>query len=126
VSPESELEGRWTEYWAPAGAAQTQEYLFFPDGRFGWQAPADSNTPVTLRAGQYRVEDGELILFVHREVGPGAGQSPAEQRMELGDCPPNQEALAIDAGYRCVSVAGRAFWRRAPTNPTDTGLFFPE
>jgi hypothetical protein len=121
------LVGHWAEYWAPRGRADTEQYFFFDDGRFGWlAAEAGSAVPVTLRAGQYRVQDGALVLLVQREVGPDAGQSPAEQRLELGDCPPNREADALDAGYRCVSLGGKAFWHRGQNHAAQRARFFPE
>lgn len=112
------LQGSWVEYWALSGRAETQRYTFMNDGRFGWCAGPNSAAPAT-RWGRFSVAGDALVLTVQGEdaqhdCSGGACRKlhePAlEQRLPLGPCPPNDEARALDAHYRCVSVGGQAFW----------------
>jgi hypothetical protein len=113
------LHGSWVEYWAVSGRADTQRYTFMPDGRFGWCAGPSDAVPA-LRWGRFSVTPDALVLSVQGEDArrdcDGAAacrtvhQPALEQRLPLGPCPPNEEARALDAHYRCVSVAGQAFW----------------
>lgn len=123
------LHGSWMEYWALAGHADTQRYTFMPDGRFGWCAGPDVNAAPARRWGRYSLSGDELVLSVQGEdatadcdgKGPcrSAHQPAAEQRLPLGACPPNDEARALDAHYRCISVGGQAFWLRDGQGKSD-------
>ena len=125
---QDELQGSWVEYWALSGRAETQRYTFTSDGRFGWCAGPDAGAPAR-RWGRFSVASDALVLNVQGEdathgCAAGAGcrtlHEPAvEQRLPLGACPPNDEARALDAHYRCVSVAGQAFWLREPSTASD-------
>jgi len=118
LAPEA-LHGSWVEYWAVSGRADTQRYTFTPDGRFGWCAGPSDAVPA-LRWGRFSVSPDALVLSVQGEDArrdcDGAAtcrtvHEPAvEQRLPLGPCPANEEARALDAHYRCVSVGGQAFW----------------
>ena len=115
-----ELVGAWAEYWAPVnGAADTQRYVFLADGRFGWQARGAAGS----RSGRYVVEGRTLVLSVERAEGDGV--QPGERRVELGECPPNEEARHLDAGYRCVGFDGDAFWRRGEASAEAHPQLFP-
>lgn len=116
------MRGLWVEYWAVEGHADTQGYALFEDGRFGWRAASGAGGDVVRRWGQWTTEGETLVLRVQGEElrGGCTGEDckvlhdPArELRLELGECPPNEEAKALDASYRCISIAGQAFWRRA-------------
>jgi hypothetical protein len=123
------LHGSWMEYWALAGHADTQRYTFRPDGRFGWCAAPDTNAVPARRWGRYSLEGEDLVLSVQGEdasadcdgKGPcrSAHQPALEQRLPLGACPPNDEARALDAHYRCISVGGQAFWLRDGQGKSD-------
>jgi hypothetical protein len=134
------LHGSWMEYWALAGHADTQRFTFMPDGRFGWCAAPDSGAGAGAAApggdavparrwGRYSLAGQELVLSVQGEDitsdcdGKGPCRSthvPAlEQRLPLGACPPNDEARALDAHYRCISVGGQAFWLRDGQGKSD-------
>jgi len=118
LAPEA-LHGSWVEFWAVSGRADTQRYTFTPDGRFGWCAGPSDAVPA-LRWGRFSVSSDALVLSVQGEdarhdCDGGAAcrtvhQPAVEQRLPLGACPPNDEARALDAHYRCVSVGGQAFW----------------
>lgn len=117
-----DLTGFWAEFWAPPkGRAETQRFVFLGDGRFGWLAPRRDAAPVDplQRSGRFSFEGQSLVLEVERErFADGRVTEHAERvRMvlELGECPDNQEARALDASYVCRSIGGRAFWRRSPT-----------
>jgi hypothetical protein len=113
------LHGSWVEYWAVDGRADTQRFTFTPDGRFGWCAGPSDAVPA-LRWGRFSVSSDALVLSVQgedarRDCDGSAAcrtvhEAPVEQRLPLGACPPNEEARALDAHYRCVSVGGQAFW----------------
>ena len=117
----AELTGDWVEYWAVSGATDTQRYTFGQDGRFEWHAAA-ATPDVARRWGSFRVDGADLVLSCegHEQRRDCKGQAcnvadqPAvEQRLLLGECPPNVEAKALDANYRCLSIGGHAFWRKA-------------
>ncbi len=125
-----ELHGFWAEYWALQGRAETQRYVFLADARFGWLAP-QRDTPKqdpVQRSGRFSIVAGDLVLQVESErFGDGhvAAHTPAVPlTLEIGDCPPNQEAQAVDASYVCQSIGGRAFWRR--TKPDSATSLDPE
>jgi hypothetical protein len=119
------LVGEWAEFWAVSGGAATQRYTFWPDGRFEWQAPPGAAAdPIRRRFGTWELAQDRLILHVAGEdlaatcadhTRPCQSVTEArssEEQLELGPCPANEEARALDASYRCVSIRGRAFWRR--------------
>jgi hypothetical protein len=120
------LVGEWAEFWAVSGGADTQRYTFWPDGRFEWQAaPGAAADPIRRRFGTWELGPGRLTLRVTGQelrstcadqTRPCQSVTEAvssEEQLELGACPANEEARALDASYRCVSIRGRAFWRRA-------------
>jgi hypothetical protein len=117
--PPPEVAGFWAEYWAPEGRAETQRYVFFEDGHFGWLAPLRDTPKVDpiQRAGHFVIEGSSLVLTVERQrFADGRSEelaTPVRMSLEIGECPPNQEAQAVDAAYVCLSIGGRAFWRGA-------------
>jgi len=125
IPADADLVGRWVEFWAPAGRADTQRYELSADGRFDWYAAQRSHDAVTRRFGRFRVERAHdapaIVLQVegHEERFGCEGSAacrvthdpPLEQRLALGACPPNDEAKSLDARYRCISLDGHAFWR---------------
>lgn len=109
--------GLWCEYWiapttaaaattatpaAPTRSADTQQYLFLEDGRFGWRAETTTDDAPKQRSGKWRVV-GEQIVLVD-----AAGQ--VIEQLAIADCPANPEAEQLDARYRCRSLGGKAFW----------------
>jgi hypothetical protein len=137
ISPE-ELAGVWVEYWALTGHADTQRYAFYPDGRFGWLAADGGATPMAGRWGQFKITARanetalELLVQGHDERFGCEGMAtrrilhdPAiRDRLVLGECPPNEEAKALDPSYRCLAISGRAFWRKMAA-PADASPFIP-
>jgi hypothetical protein len=127
------IDGLWVEFWALQGHADTQRYALFPDGRFGWCAASDGPARGGRRWGRWTAQGDTLVLRVQ---GADSGKDcqaagclvqhepPLEERLQLGPCPPNEEAKALDASYRCLSIAGQAFWRR--TQADDPAAYFPE
>ena len=135
-----DLQGFWAEYWARQGKAETQRYVFLSDGRFGWLAPlrdVPKQEPLQ-RSGHYTVEGNLLVLQVTHERFPACGEgcttaggervvehsAPLRITLEIGDCPPNEEAAQLDPGYHCTSIGGRAFWRRPAPDAQDAEPFF--
>jgi hypothetical protein len=127
------LSGLWVEFWALEGHADTQRYALFDDGRFGWCAAREGQEQGARRWGRWSADGGMLVLTVQ---GEDAGAScsaaagcrvahdpPVEQRLPLGQCPPNEEAKSLDASYRCISIGGQAFWRRPQAD--DPAAYFP-
>lgn len=106
------IEGRWAEYWSVSGDVPTEQHVFEPDGRWTWQAAPRSGEAVTSRAGHWRIEGDVLVLRVESEQD-APSDPPREERVEIGECPPNDEARALDTSYDCRSFGGRAFWRNA-------------
>jgi hypothetical protein len=134
--PTGALHGLWVEYWAKGGKADTQRYVFLPDGRFAWQAPDQEAPPqrAVRKAGHFELHgqgvSEALVLYVSLEEfaacsAPCAQASaglrqvehspPLVEQYELGECAPNQEAEAQDAHYACRAIDGRAFWRQPLT-----------
>jgi hypothetical protein len=111
---ERTLWGQWAEFWAMSGGADTQRYAFSPDARFEWQAAPSAVTEPMRRRGTWELAAGVLILHVtSQESRANVTEAiSSEERLELGACPPNEEAHALDASYRCISIRGRAFWHR--------------
>lgn len=136
-----ELAGVWVEYWAPAGKADTQRFVFLPDGRFAWQAAVSGQLPASgpaRKAGHFQLEreaeDAALLLRVASEELRAEGDAGARrvdyaphrlERYELGECAPNVEAKALDAHYACLSIAGRAFWRQSAVTADAEALLWP-
>ena len=128
------LSGLWVEFWALEGHADTQRYALFEDGRFGWSAAREGEGQGGARRwGGWTAEGDTLVLRVEgHDTGAGCADAacrvrhdpPLEQRLQLGQCPPNEEAKALDASYRCISIAGQAFWRRAQAD--DPAAYFPQ
>jgi hypothetical protein len=126
------LSGLWVEFWALEGHADTQRYALFEDGRFGWCAAREGEGKGARRWGRWKAEGETLVLQVQgRDHGPACRddacrqrhEPPVEERLQLGPCPPNEEARALDSTYRCISIAGQAFWRRAQAD--DPAMYFP-
>lgn len=120
-APAPDLSGFWAEYWAlPKGHAETQRYAFLSEGRFGWLAPVRDAAPVDplQRSGHFSFEGERLVLQVARERFADGRlvehAPPLRVELEIGECPDNREAQALDASYVCRSIGGRAFWRRTP------------
>jgi hypothetical protein len=124
----SNLVGAWVEFWSVSGHADTQRYAFFEDGRFEWNAARDADAKVTRRWGQWKLESAgsptaagaaiALSVQGHAERFGCEGSADCrvlddpqiEERLQLGDCPQNDEAKALDASYRCLSLGAHAFW----------------
>ncbi len=118
------LAGSWAEFWAPAGRADTQRYELWPDGRFEWHAARASNAKVGRRSGHWALQstpEGDALLLqvqVEEERFGCEGSAacrvshdpPLQERLPLGECPPNDEARKLDASYRCIAINGQAFW----------------
>jgi hypothetical protein len=129
-----DLRGLWVEFWAVSGSADTQRYAFFEDGRFGWTAASSAAAPVARRWGRFEVAGNELVLSIEGyDERFGCEASAAcrvthpqaiVERLPLGECPDNEEARALDQGYRCVSLGGQAFWRDASAS-ADPKAFLP-
>jgi hypothetical protein len=117
-APARELSGEWVEFWALAGGADTQRYVFTKDGHYEWHATAQSQDPVQARFGTYAVQGDQLELHVRFEAQRGKCENGCRTPVEparaetllLADCPPNEEAKKLDASYRCVAIGERAFW----------------
>ncbi len=112
--------GLWCEYWiapnqvaaaAPARSADTQQYLFLEDGRFGWRAETAAGQEPKQRSGQWRIEGAAIVLR------DGGGQ--VLEQLAIADCPSNPEAEQLDARYRCRSLGGKAFWLSKPADEVD-------
>jgi hypothetical protein len=129
IAPQA-LVGTWLEFWAPAGRADTERYVFSEDGRFEWRAALSSNAKVAGRTGQWALEPGRLgtLLVLHVQADEErmgcedatcrVTHTPAlEQKLPLGACPPNDEARALDPSYRCLGFDSHAFWHHEPLEP---------
>ena len=108
----ADLHGYWAEYWAPGGHLRTQRHLFLPDGRWGWACEGGCGEP-TRRSGRWVLEGGVVRI----EAPDGA------QTLELGECPPNEEATTMDARYSCLALGGRVFWWQAGPESGDPEAF---
>ena len=132
VAPDS-LAGLWVEFWALSGQTETQRYALSEDGSFGWRAAAGTASGVVRRWGRWSADGATLVLSVQGEESAGGcrgtacqarHEPPREERVQVGDCPPNDEAKALDATYRCASIGGRAFWRRGQAD--DMAAYMPQ
>jgi hypothetical protein len=115
-----DVTGEWVEFWALSGGADTQRYVFTSDGHFEWHAATSQTEPVVARFGTFAASGMFLDLAVRFEQASGActtgcrtAVEPARiEQIALAECPPNEEARALDASYRCLSFGDRAFWHR--------------
>jgi hypothetical protein len=124
--PGTELAGEWVEFWALSGGADTQRYVFSGDGHFEWTAAESSKDGVLAMFGEYSFDGSNVLLSVKAERprdskckdGCKTPVEPARAvQLSVEDCPPNEEARALDASYRCLSFGDHAFWLRArPVN----------
>jgi len=121
-----EVAGLWCQYWIPPAGIQvatpvrradSEQYLFMPDGRFGWRAEVVPGQEPRKRSGQWRVSGSAIVLS---DVG---GQ--VIEQVAISDCPPNPEAEQVDAEYRCRSLNGNAFWFIQPADSVDDGAYIP-
>ncbi|MDH5672318.1 MAG: hypothetical protein OEZ06_09225 [Myxococcales bacterium] len=120
------LVGLWAEFWAPEGGrAETQRYAFLADGRFAWLGPGGDAVRGPSYSGHYGQQGSALRLAVEQAKDAGeAIAAGASLSLELGDCPPNEEAKALDHNYRCLSIGGRTFWRRGEVDREVEKSFF--
>lgn len=123
AAPGAELAGEWVEFWALSGGAETQRYVFGADGRFEWHAAPGAQDAVLAAFGAYAFNGAALDLTVTMERPRDAAcdsgcRKPVEParalQLAVTECPPNEEARALDASYRCLSFGDRAFWLRRP------------
>lgn len=117
----TEIAGEWVEFWALDGAADTQRYVFGTDGHFEWSAEAASKDAVLARFGEYTYDGTNVTLTIKAERPRDAKctdgcktpvEPPRSVQLAVEDCPPNEEARALDASYRCLSFGDHAFWLR--------------
>ncbi len=120
-----DVTGEWVEFWALTAdaGADSQRYVFAPDGHFEWHAAASAKEPMIARFGTFTASGMFLDVSVKLEQ-PQAGAAkcadgcrtavePARfEQIALSECPPNEEAKSIDARYRCLSFNDRPFWHR--------------
>lgn len=120
--PGTELAGEWVEFWALSGGADTQRYVFGPDGTFEWSAAETSKDAIVATFGTYAFNGTAIDLAIKAERPrdskceggcKNAVEPPRTAQLSVNDCPPNEEARALDASYRCLSFGDRAFWLRA-------------
>ncbi len=119
--------GTWAEFWSVSGEVPTEEHVLGADGVWSWRAAPNPDSTVLARAGRWALDGRVLVVTVEArderascasldcEVGAArrvAVDPPERERLELGTCPPNDEARALDAAYECLSLGGRTFWRR--------------
>jgi hypothetical protein len=124
-----DVQGSWVEFWALAGHADTQRYTFSEDGRFVWRPAKSAGQEAAGRSGQWKLEAAgttacAMLLSFDAGSAPPACAAGAdcaaatttgqpEQRLPLAECPPDEEAKALDASYRCVIIGGHTFWHHA-------------
>lgn len=122
-----DLEGTWAQYWAPNGQVDSPRYLLLPDGRFGWVAARGATQPGPRQmSGTWARTGDTLTLNVERTRGEdGSVAKPADpvRELQLGACPDNDEARALDAQYACISLDGQAYFRR-PVDASEQADFF--
>jgi hypothetical protein len=117
----TEIAGEWVEFWALSGGADTQRYVFGPDGSFEWSAAESSKDAVLAMFGAYTFDGTNVALTIKAERTrdskctdgcKNAVEPPRTAQLAVAECPPNEEAKALDASYRCLSFGDRAFWLR--------------
>lgn len=102
--------GHWTRFWAPGGQVAGERYLLLADGRFGrLPAPeaAEADAPGTAdhaARGRWQLSGARLVL---------SAQGAPVREIQLGQCPDNAEARALDPHYACASFDGEAYFRHA-------------
>jgi hypothetical protein len=120
--PGTELAGEWVEFWALQGAADTQRYVFGADGQFEWSAAVESQDAVLATFGSYVYDGTSIALTIKmerpRDLKCDAGcrkpvDPPRTVQLPVTDCPPNEEARALDGNYRCLAFGDRAFWLKS-------------
>jgi len=121
-APGTELAGEWVEFWALSGGADTQRYVLGPDGHFEWSAAETSKDAIVATFGTYTFDGTAIALTIKAERPRDSKctdgcktpvEPPRTAQLPVNDCPPNEEARALDASYRCLSFGDRAFWLRA-------------
>ena len=121
--PGTELAGEWVEFWALSGAADTQRYVFGADGQFEWTAAAEGKEAIAATFGSYVYDGTSIALTITMErprdlkCESGGCRKPVDppraEKLPVTDCPPNEEARAIDASYRCLAFGDRPFWLKS-------------
>lgn len=121
--PGTELAGEWVEFWALSGGADTQRYVFGADGQFEWSDAAASKEPILATFGSYTFDGTSVTLTIKmerpRDLKCDSGcrkpvEPPRTTQLGVNECPPNEEARALDASYRCLAFGDRAFWLKSP------------
>jgi hypothetical protein len=121
-APGTEIAGEWVEFWALSGGADTQRYVFSPDGHFEWSAAESSKDAIVATFGAYTFDGSAIALTIKAERPRDskctdgckkAIEPPRTAQLTVTECPPNEEARALDASYRCLSFGDRPFWLRA-------------
>ncbi len=119
--PGTEIAGEWVEFWALSGGADTQRYVFGPDGSFEWSAAETSKDAIVATFGTYTFDGTKVDLTIKAERPrdstcsdgcKNAVEPPRTAQLAVAECPPNEEAKALDASYKCLSFGDRAFWLR--------------
>jgi len=128
ASVPGDLEGSWAQFWAPKGDADSPRYLLLADGRFGWTAAraAGGEGPQQMSGTWSRAGDVLTLQVERRRLADGSVGTPGEPAtlpLQLGACPDNSEARAVDPGYACVSLDGQAYFRR-PADGVEQAPFF--
>ena len=120
-APGTEIAGEWVEFWALSGGADTQRYVFGPDGYFEWSAAETSKDAVVATFGAYTFNGTTIDLTIKAERPrdskctdgcKSAVEPPRTAQLAVADCPPNEEARSLDGRYRCLSFGDRPFWLR--------------
>lgn len=122
--PNEQVVGLWCQYWippagsteaSPSRSADSEQYLFLADGRFGWRAETTAGQEPRKRNGQWRVSGSAIVLT------DASGQ--VIEQLAIAECPSNPEAEQVDQKYRCHSLNGHAFWFSKPADSVDAALF---
>lgn len=123
-----DLSGSWAEFWAPKGDADSPRYLLLADGRFGWVAARDTagDGPRQMSGTWSRAGDSVALQVARRRLADGTVETPTEAAplsLQLGACPDNSEARAVDPQYACISLDGQAYFRRPADSVAEAGFF---
>lgn len=151
----SDLVGIWQGFWSLKGKVATDQYLFLQDGRWGWLATADTKvTKPVQRSGRWEMADGIVVLTelqrkervacerdsssvqtceeesackpCSAEYRSVQHNTPLVERLVIGECPDNREAIALDREYTCLTIGERIFWRKALPTKSEQDRFFEE